>query len=288
MPRVRAGALVAILGLVAAACVPPLPGQTLKRDYSESTAMGEAQEAGRLRIGVPADAPPLGFMDPQTQEIGGLAVSLGRLLARTLGVRAEFVVAPSPRLLELIDSAEVDVAFPDVPLTEEEVRAHSFTNPYLVTHQRLLVPRTSPLDGLHDLGGRTVCAAINEATQVSPRRLEPSVAVVRAAINACAARLRRGEVDAVTGGDVFLEWVRRRLRPGSARIVGDQLSTEGYGAAVAPGGGWLPFVNAVFAASEEDGTWAAAYERWIGKRPGEPPELTAEEAAALFPSGAGG
>ena len=54
-------------------------------------------------------------------------------------------------------------------------------------------------------------------------------------------------------------------------------------AAVTVGGGWLPFVNSVLTTAEADGTWADLYERWIGPAP-EPPDLSAEEAAALWPS----
>jgi polar amino acid transport system substrate-binding protein len=273
-----------LLALVASACIPPAPEQTLERTYNEATTMGQIQAAGSLRIGITSAAPPLGYARAHGGGPAGFTVTLGREVAATLDVRPEFLTDSPGALLDLIDSGKVDIAFPNLPLTEERVRAHSFTAPYLVTHQRLLVPATSEASSFRDLSGGSVCSAINETTQVPPGRLEPTVRVVSSDPSGCLKLLRTGKVAAVTAAEVYLTWIRSELGGGGARIVGDDLSTEGYGAAVTTGGGWLPFVDAVLAAAESDGTWARAHERWIGPSPDEPPQLSAEEAAALFPS----
>jgi polar amino acid transport system substrate-binding protein len=283
--RVATWALVT-LGLLSSACVPPPPEQNLERTYSEDTTMGALQDAGRMRIGIAADAPPLGYVDPRTEEPLGFTVALGRELAETLGVRPAFMSGSPERLLELLASEELDIAFPNVPLTEEAVRTHTFSTPYLLVHQRLMVPSSSTVRALEDLAGQRVCSAIDPATGVPPTAIEPRVRVRRAeSVGDCIEPFRSGAVAAATGPDVFLRHTVDVLAPRTpAKTVGDELSTSGYGAAVTPGGGWLPFVNAVLGAAELDGTWTEAYTRWIGPNPGAPPELTAEEAAALFPS----
>jgi polar amino acid transport system substrate-binding protein len=266
--------------------VPPAPEENLERNYSEDTTMGAVQDAGQLRIGVTTDVPPLGYVDPRTEEPVGLTVALGGEIAETLGVRAAFTLGSSDRLLELVASDELDIAFPNVPLTEEAVRSHTFSTPYLVVHQRLMVPSGSTVRTFEDLAGRRFCSAIDPDTGVSPDAIEPGARVMRAgSVADCIEPFRSRAVAAVTAPDVFLRHAVDVLAPHTrAKIVGDELSTSGYGAAVTPGGGWLPFVNAVLDAAELDGTWAEAYRRWIGTNPGEPPELSAEDAAALFPS----
>lgn len=282
--RIATWTLVA-LGLSSSACVPPPPEETLERSYADTTTMGLLQGAGRVRIGVTAGSPPLGYVDPQTEEPTGFTVALGRELAGTLGVRADFIRGTPDRLLELVAADELDIAFPNVPLTEGAVRGNTFSTPYLLVHQRLLVPARSDVTSMEDLAGRRVCAAIHRPTEVPPEAIEPRVQVVTQSVAVCSSLLRRGAVAAITAADVYLHHAVDGLgRRAPARIVGDELSTEGYGAAVSPGGGWLPFVNAVLQAAELDGTWADAYRRWIGAEPDEPPALTAEEAAALFPS----
>jgi ABC-type amino acid transport substrate-binding protein len=71
-------------------------------------------------------------------------------------------------------------------------------------------------------------------------------------------------------------------------IVGDELTTEGYGPVVRAGrGGFASFVDSVFAEADREGVWRASYDEWIGPLIGvamEFPRMTAEEAAALYPS----
>jgi ABC-type amino acid transport substrate-binding protein len=71
-------------------------------------------------------------------------------------------------------------------------------------------------------------------------------------------------------------------------IAGDQLSTEAYGAVVqkdAPG--FIEVVKNILERAQADGTWAESYHRWIEPlepdSDPEPPTMTVEEAAALFP-----
>jgi polar amino acid transport system substrate-binding protein len=246
--------------------------------------MGELQEAERVTIGVTSDQPPLGYVDRKTREPSGLTVDLGRLVADTLGIEAEVVTSPSATLMRRMDEGGIDLAFPILPLTENAVRAHPFSTPYLLSHERLLVPEQSAASSLEDLGGGTVCAAIDPRTQVSPELLEPSLRVIASDPQGCMDEMRAGRVAGVVAGDVWLRWLQAKLRDRAAtKIVGDELSTEGYGAVLAEGQGWLPFVNSVLTEAEEDGTWARIYERWVGPAP-PPPDLTAEEAAALWPS----
>jgi polar amino acid transport system substrate-binding protein len=286
MRRRSATLILLALCLLAGACVPPPPEESLERSYGDTTTMGKLQAAGRVRIGVTADSPPLGYVDPQTEEAAGFTVALGREVAGTLGVQVDFTLGPPDRLLELVARDELDIAFPNLPLTEEAVRSHAFSTPYLLVHQRLLVPSSSDVTAVEELAGRRVCAAISRRTEISPEAIEPRVQVVGAeSLGDCLPLFRRGAVAAITAPDVYLHHAVNELgRCVPAKIVGDELSAEGYGAVVSPGGGWLPFVNAVLEAAEVDGTWADGYRRWIAARPGEPPGLSAEEAAALFPS----
>ena len=257
--------------------------------------MGDAQAGGRLRIGVPPASPPIGFVAgpiPSEPEVAGarargLAVDLGRLVADALHVRAEYVALSTPAMFARLDRAELELAFPDVALTERGMRTYSLTNPYAVVHQRLLVARRARVASVEDLAGETVCEHVDPATGADLEALEPGLEVVApGSLAGCARLFRRGRVDAITADDLFL---RHLLRDLDGKLVGDDLTTAAYGAAVTTGASnFGAIVEQVFADAEADGTWARILRRWLGAAPGEPPELTAEEAAALFPTGAGG
>jgi polar amino acid transport system substrate-binding protein len=270
-----------------AACVPPEP-DPFPRRHEPDTYMAVVQDAGTLRIGIPEDSAPIGYVD-ETGAPQGLAVELGRFVARALHVRPDFRAYPSERLLGLVAIGGLDLGFPVTPLTEELVRNHRVTDPYLVAHQRLLVPAASAWDGVDDLSGVRTCSYTEPRTGVELVELNPDVIVEPAPDPMeCGARFRRGRVDAVTAPDFYLLSIVRGLGRGApsardARLTGDDLNTAGYAAAVIPVSGFAEFVRLVFEDAESDGRWRRAFEKTVGPPPPSPPALTLEEAAALWP-----
>jgi polar amino acid transport system substrate-binding protein len=289
-------AIVALTTATGVGCVPPEDATELAlQQFSDSSLMAELQERGAVRIGVPTDVAPLasasrnGGFDPQ-----GFTVDLGALVADALGVDAEFVSTPSS-MGPVAAQREADLVFTARALTEEAVRAHTYTNPYLLVHQRLLVRSTSGIGSVEDLDGKKVCASIDPRTEVPLEQLNSDIELVAAgAPRECGDLLRRRQVQALAAADVVLMGTLQSLS-GTGRgadafhIVGNQLTTEGYAALVGEGtGGFGSFVDAVFESAEEDGTWSRLYEKWMGPYTGgdvpEPPDLSLEEAAALFPT----
>ena len=246
--------------------------------------MRELQDAGRIRIGVPTDAPPLGYVGPGGEPLG-FSVALGRMVAQALGVAPEFRPYPSERLEGLVAIGGADVAFPLAPITEDVVRRQSASDPYLVSHQRLLVRQASDIEDVDDLSGSSACESLDPNTGVPLEALDPTIEVTVDGLQRCGDRLARGRAEAVTAEDFLLAHLRSDLqRSGSAtRLTGDSLNTVGYGARVIQKSGFAQFVSDVFAAAKQDGRWARAYERWMDDPAGRPPSMTVWEAAALWP-----
>lgn len=282
--RAAAG-LTLILGL--GACVPPEPVVDLSKDYPEETVMGEIQAAGRIIIGIPDDAYPLGYVD-QNDEARGFAAELGREIAVKLGVEARFISGSSEQLLSLPKEEAADVTFPALAITEKRVdQRYQFSDPYYVAHQRLLVRSTAGVGSVDDLAGDSVCAIEGDETQVPLDQIDETIDVVAAGPQACLEQLMDEEVAAVTGPDFLLAGLRLQ-HPHELEVTGDQLTTEGLGAVIQQGAAaWTDYVNGVLFFAKNEGAWADAFNDTIGRgldEPVEPPDITAEEAAALYPS----
>jgi polar amino acid transport system substrate-binding protein len=281
-------ALVCLIGLAAVSCEPPIPDDDVVPNFNpELTLMGQIQDRGTLVVGLEDGFAPWSSLDSDANATGFLA-DLGRLIAESLGVEVEFRAVPTYNMEALVESGELDVAFPVAPVTEEMYRDSGLSDPYFVAHQKLLVPEGSSISGLDDLAARPVCSAISHATEVEIDELNPGVGSVAAAVQRddCLRPLVNGEVAAVTGPDILLlsyaAW-----RP-ELRIVGEELTTEGYAVMVGQEfGGFSEFVDSVLAEADREGYWAELYERWISPVTGEPapefPTMTVEEAAALYP-----
>lgn len=269
------------------ACVPPAPVVDLSRGYSEDTVMGRIQAAGHMTIAIPDDAYPLGYAD-QNGDAQGFATVLARRIALTLGVKARFITGASEQLLELPERDIVDISFPAVAITEKRVRKYQFSDPYYISHQLLLVPTDSKVESVKDLAGDRVCSiGTHGEGLVSLSDLENTLQVVDAEPQQCLHLLDRDEVQAITGPDYILAGLAVVGR-GDHELVGDELTTEGIGAVLERGEStWTEFVNGVFQLVEQEGLWQEAYAEHLQAGLGmvkEPPTLTAEEAAALYPN----
>jgi ABC-type amino acid transport substrate-binding protein len=286
--RPLATALVLTAALVS--CVPPEKEENLGKRWEDTTVMGALQERGSLRIGVAPDAltrvagEPGGY-DSFTEEFA-------LFLAETLGVEPEIIEVPSAQLQTGLDTGDIDIAFPLQVVTEQLVRQQSFSDPLLITHQRLLVGQASGVEQTGDLAGGTVCALLDE-TGFDPSSVNSSITVrTERDPDVCTASLLRGEIDAITAQDVVLDAILDRIEEvceqgdctDTYEIAGDQLTTGGLSALVVSGAqAWTDYVGLVLQKWAEEGGLEEAYLEWLGSTSPGPPTLTIEEAAALYP-----
>lgn len=312
--RFLAAATLAIA--LATSCVSPEVDDDTVPEFSTDTVMGLIQERGTLRV---AMDPDLGFpwasaICPAEAELKthrydvclgrqpeGFLVDFAHEVATSLGVEAEFSSAPAEALFTSMEpeASTYDLAFPALPVTESLVREHTFANPYYVAHQRLLVPATSGLDSPYALGSQTVCEYIDATTGVPVSELAPTADVFSPSKPSCDAALLKRGVQSATAPDLFLiQWhyrlqtcADRKCRtadPPDMQIVGDQLTTEGFAPMVEEAAtGMADWVSAVLGEAKNEGRYMEWYDAWIApylEDPiTEPPTMTIEEAAALFP-----
>jgi polar amino acid transport system substrate-binding protein len=277
------------VALACTACVPPLPDDDEFVRFDEETVMGVVQDAGVLVVGLPEDVgEPWGVVSGDGAE--GFAADVAAEIGESLRVDVEFRAAPNDELVEMVDSGAVDIAFPVVTMTEELVRKHAFSDPIYVSHQRLLVPSRSGIEDVDDVSG-PVCSPIAEPTGVELQGLNPDAATLPLRprnARGCVDLLRQELVDVATAPDVLLATIVAELGDGF-EVTGDQLTTEPLSIALEGGAsGWVEYVNKIITEFDQEGRWAASYERHfaplLGGPTPEPPNMTLEEAAALFPA----
>jgi ABC-type amino acid transport substrate-binding protein len=283
--------LLLVLGLFAAACgedeeEQPAGGGAEEpaqvEQFPEDTTMGRIQQAGEIKIGVKYDVPPFGFKNPQTDEIEGFDVDLGRAIADKLGVEPNFIEAISDNRIPFLQDGTVDLVLSTMTINKERDLEIDFSEPYYIARGRILVPQDSDITGIDSLAGKKVCTALGSTYEETIKEQAPKADLrLVDSYSECLELVQNGAVDAVSTDDVILTGMI--IQDDSLKLTeGEPLTTEPYGAGIKDGDAeFKEFVDGVIEEWKSGGGWAEAYEKWVGQYTGEqqePPTMTLEEA----------
>jgi glutamate transport system substrate-binding protein len=281
--------LASVFALVAAACgddEPSADDGEQPQEFPAGTTMAELQEAGEITIGVKYDVPPFGFTNPETGDVEGFDVDLGRAIADELGVEANFIEAISDNRIPFLVDGTADLILSTMTITTDRDAEIDFSIPYYIAEGRVLAPVDSDITGVEDLSGRTVCTATGSTYEENIAQNVPDAELrLVDTYSECLELVQTGAVDAVSTDDVILTGMI--IQDDTLELKGEGYTVEPYGAGIPEGDTeFKEFVDGVIQAYMDDGRWAAAYEKWIGQYTGEsedPPTMTLEEALELRP-----
>jgi ABC-type amino acid transport substrate-binding protein len=284
-------AILCVLALVLGACggdeptVDGTPGGEATQ-FPAGTTMAELQEKGEIVIGVKFDVPPFGFKNPQTNEVDGFDVDLGRFIAEVLGVEPRFIEAISDNRIPFLQGGEVDLILSTMTITTDRDAAIDFSEPYFIAQGRILVPEDSDIQGVEDLAGRTVCTVLGSTYEENLEENAPEAELrLVDSYSECQELVQTDAVDAVSTDDVILTGMI--IQDPTLKLVGEEITVEPYGAGITHGDAeFKEFVDGVIADVKSDGRWVQLFEKWIGQYTGEEavvPTMTLEEALELRP-----
>jgi ABC-type amino acid transport substrate-binding protein len=283
--------LLAVLALAAVACGDDEEeepagggGAETAEEFDPSTLPGQIQEKGEITIGVKYDVPPFGFQNPQTDQVEGFDVDLGRAVAEKLGVEPKFIEAISDNRIPFLMDGTADLILSTMTINAERAQEIDFSEPYYIATGRILTTTDSPIQGLEDLAGRKVCTALGSTYEETIREQAPKADLKLVdSYSECLELIQNGAVDAVSTDDVILTGMI--IQDDTLHMVGDELTTEPYGAGIKKGETeMVEVVNGVLEEMKQDGRWQEIYDKWVGQyveQQQEPPTMTLQEAIEL-------
>ena len=252
--------------------------------FAPDTTLGKIQEKGEITIGVKFDVPPFGVKNPQSGDVEGFDIEMGKAVAAKLGVKPKFIEAISDNRIPFLEDGTADLILSTMTINEERVEQIEFSDPYFIARGRVLVPGDSDITGVADLAGKNVCTALGSTYEANLKKQAPAAKLKLVdSYSECLELVQNGAVDAVSTDDVILTGMI--IQDDTLKLVGDELTQEPYGAGIKKGDTQMvDFVNGVFQGLKDDGTWAKLHEEWIGKytgEKGEVPTIGVDEAVEL-------
>jgi glutamate transport system substrate-binding protein len=252
--------------------------------FPADSTLGKIQAKGEITIGVKFDVPPFGVKNPQTGDVEGFDVEMGKAIAARLGVKPKFIEAISDNRIPFLEDGTADVILSTMTINEERVEQIEFSDPYFIARGRVLVPGDSTIASVADLAGKNVCTALGSTYEANLKKQAPEAKLKLVdSYSECLELVQNGAVDAVSTDDVILTGMI--IQDSTLKLVGEDLTQEPYGAGMKKGETELvTFVNETFQGLKDDGTWMKLFDQWIGKytkQKGEPPTISVDEAVAL-------
>ncbi len=206
------------------------------KEFAEEDLLEEVQTRGTLKVGINTDSKPFGFVDSKGN-FAGYDVDLAHYIAQYIvnsPERLEIIpVTPSNRLLKA-STGEVDIVISTVTITPQRQEIVSFSIPYDVAGQAVLVKSNSSITALSDLGGQNVGVVFGTTAEKNMKNLVPTANLLgfRTYKDAYLA-LKSGKINAVTSDDTILS--RFAVDDSSVKILPKRYSREPYGIAFKKG-----------------------------------------------------
>lgn len=257
----------------------------------DANSLDAIKKRGTIKVGVKADAPPFGSLNPMTSQLTGFDIDLAHAIAkRVLGDanKVELVIVKSDNRIPLVQNGNIDMFLATATINPDRLKQIDFSNVYYKAGQSLLVKKGSPIKSYRDLDGKTVCSLQGSTPEQTIRKLVPKANVVTfETYPECLTGLRNGRVDAITTDNVLLYGFEAQ-DPNNLDVVGGTFTYEAYGAGFKLGNTSLEkAVNQALTDIRKSGEYEKLHVLWL-KKPvpadiaswyGQSPQAAAEEFA---------
>ncbi len=237
------------------------------------TALDGIQKSKLIKIAIPTDFPPYGFVgiDLQPQ---GLDIDMANYIGHKLNVKVELLPVTSANRIAYLQTKKADLVISTLGKNPEREKVIDFTSAYSPFFQAVFASKTLNIKSFNDLAGKSVgvtrgAMEDQELTKVAPssldiKRFEDNNATVSAFV--------AGQTQLIaTGASVAANMMQRNPQLGAEYKLLLKDSPNFIG--VAKGEDALRLkVNAIIAEAKKSGDIEKMAQKWLGRAAGNLPE----------------
>ena len=136
-------------------------------------ALAKIEASKTIRIAVPTDYPPYGFVgiDLKPQ---GLDVAMAELIAEKLGVEAELIPVTSANRIPYVQTGQVDLVISTLGKNPEREKVIDFTHAYSPFFQAVYGPKSMKIASFDDLADKSIAVAKGAMEEVELTKVGPA------------------------------------------------------------------------------------------------------------------
>jgi len=236
------------------------------------TALDKITQSKTIKIAVPTDYPPYGFvgLDLKPQ---GLDIAMAELIAKQMGVKLEMVPVTSANRIPYVQTKQVDLVISTLGKNPERAKVIDFTHAYAPFFQGVYAPKSLSIKSFDDLAGKTIAVAKGameeqELAKVGPASMQfkryedqaaSTAAFVAGQAQVLATSVSNAGLMAQKNPQLGAEY--KLLIKDSPCFVGVAKGEDALRAKV----------NEIILAAKKDGTLDAMAKKWLGRPAGDLP-----------------
>ena len=142
--------LMVLAATVMAAAI--LMGCAKKQDGSFTA---KIKAKGKIVVYTNPEFPPYEYMGANGQ-IDGAEIEIVNKIAEKLGVKAEIVSAEFDSIIGSVSTGKADLGASGFTINDERKQVVSFSDPFVISVQYLIIPENSPYKTIEDLAGKKI------------------------------------------------------------------------------------------------------------------------------------
>ena len=214
-------------------------------------------------IATDATWPPFEYVNDQNQ-IVGFDIDLMNAIAKSAGIEIEYQNVAFDPLLAGMAQGTYDAAISSITITEDRSKSMLFSNPYYVAGQMIVTKKSNTsITNADSLQGKTLGAQLGTTGETLANGVKSATVKTYNQIGLAIQDLLNGQIDAVIC-DTPIANSYANKNASTLKIVGDALTTENYGIAVAKGKTeLLAKINQGLAAVKAAGTIDTLVTKWL-------------------------
>ena len=230
--------------------------------------LAQIQERGTLIIATEGNWSPWTYHDLETDELVGLDIEIGTLIAEGLGVTPDFRETDWDAILAGVKSGTFDIACNGVGYTEARAEAYSFSTPYVYT-RKVLVVRSDNEDikTIEDLKGRKTANSPN-STYADLAEEQGATVTYVSTLAETIMELTMGRVDATINAEVSIMDYLREHPDANIKVVqileGDPVAYPMYKGDRVDATSLVEAVNAILQEARDNGKLAEISMKYFG------------------------
>ena len=221
-------------------------------------------------IGIDDTFVPMGFKD-EKGEIIGFDIDLAKEAFKRLNLNPVFQPIDWSMKESELTNKNIDFIWNGYSVTEEREKKVSFTKPYLKNRQVIVTLKSSNINTLKDLKGKSLTTQDGSSSlnilferEDITKNLKNGEPVLFDSFNDCFMDLESKRSDALLCDEVLAKYYISKRNPERFKILEEDLGEESYSVGLRKNSPLLEPLNEALDNMKEDGTLEKIYKKWFG------------------------